>query len=348
MIKSFILSLSMLLTFPALAQKYTQPTDCRDRIAQIVCLVDPVDSSTPDRDFIKRPCMPGSEHYAEVFERHFDRSPAAIKNMYCHLNKVFIEAQFGGTAFASPVTDANGKIVGGAVGIRKEVLDNPTTYPQWLSWKEETSFGGSKTITGPSLNLIHYDSNLNTHEMFIDFVLAHEFGHLFDMANRLNQLDDCRWEEDANGEEHLVGACTPKPGSWTALSWQQAQTPLPANDYPLRKETCFYFCNGKFLAPADSTTIFNGLVGSNFVSTYAASNIGDDWAESFAYFMMIQAQGFQLSVETHGNFFDLTGHFASDLLASKRTYTESFLRSPFLYPGEDNVIVISRKKIIDR
>src|SRR5437868_8640862 len=109
MIKSFILSISMLLTLPALAQMYTQPTDCRDRIAQIVCLVDPVDSSMPDRNFIKRPCMPGSEHYAEVFERHFDRSPDVIKNMYCHLNRVFIEVQFGGTAFASPVTDASGR-----------------------------------------------------------------------------------------------------------------------------------------------------------------------------------------------------------------------------------------------
>lgn len=347
MTKLFCLSFSLLLTLPALAQKYSQPSDCRSHIAQIVCLVEPADPSTPESGYLNRPCKPGGENYQSYFERHYDRSPDVIKNMYCHLGKIFVETSFQGTAYASQLVDANGKMTGGAIGIRKEVLDNPLTYPQWLSWKEETSFGGSTTVTGPSLNLIHYQANINTHDLFLDFVIAHEFGHLFDFTNRLNQLADCRWEDDDHGG-HLVGSCTPMAGSWTVLSWQGPGSPTPANDYPLRKETCFYFCNGHYLPEAGSTAMFSGLLGSNFVSTYAASNMSDDWAETFAYYTMIQARGFQLYVETHGNVFDLTGHFASDLLVSKRAYVTAFLQSPFLYPGEGNVTPTSQITIIDR
>jgi len=346
MIRFFILSLLLCFSLSAAAQQFPQPADCRDRIASIICLVEP--ASDTDSNLFKRPCLPESSQYQSIFERHYDRSPEVIKKMYCHLERVFVEKSFPASAYASPITDSDGKIVSAAVGIRQEILDSPQSYPHWLTWKEEVSFGGSTSTTAPSMNLIHYQSNDNSPDMAVDFIMAHEFGHVFDFVNKFNQLLDCKWEKDPNGDMRPVGSCTPAPDSWSALSWAGIFQPLPANDYPLRKETCFYFCNGKFLSPNDSAVIFNGLMGSNFVSTYAASNMGDDWAESFAYYIVTKARGVQLQVETQGIAFDLTGHFHSSYMTTKRTYIENFLQGPFLYPGEGDVHQSSLKIIIDR
>jgi hypothetical protein len=315
----------------AFAQNPTPFADCRSQIAQVICLVDPVDSQVPGQDFFNRPCLPESKNYQSFFEAHFDRSDVVLQKMYCHLQKIFVEKISFGTAYAAVMPDANGKIIGGILGIRQEVLDNPLEFPSFLSWKEEISFGGSIKSTDPLLNLIHYQSNPMSHSFTIDFLLAHEFGHLFDFANHVVQVSDCEWDDKTDSQ---VGTCTVVPNTWGALSWSHAQKALPEQDYFLRDKTCFYSCNGTFLSPADTVTIFNGLMTSNFVSTYAASNMSDDWAESFAYYILSAAHPFNWQVETQGVTFDLTGHFQGDLLAGKRTYIESFLNGAILYPGE--------------
>jgi hypothetical protein len=331
MLRIAAFGLLLVTTLPAFAQNPAPFADCRSQISQIICLVDPVDSQAPDQDFFNRPCLPESKNYQSFFEAHFDRSPVVLQKMYCHLKKINVEKTSFGTAYAATMPDANGKTIGGIIGIRKEVLDHALEFPSFLSWKEEISFGGSITSTDPRLDLIHYQSNPMSPSFTIDFLLAHEFGHLFDFANHLVQVSDCDWDDKTDTQ---VGTCTVVPNTWGALSWSHAQKALPEQDYFLRDQTCFYSCNGKFLSPLATTTIFNGLMSSNFVSTYAASNMSDDWAESFAYYILSSAQPFNWQVETQGVTFDLTGHFHGDLLAGKRAYIQNFLNGPVLYPGE--------------
>jgi hypothetical protein len=91
---------------------------------------------------ISPPCLPEGENYHLAFEHHFDRSPPIIQKMYCHLSRIMIEKSFSATAYAQLDTDSSGKVIGGIVGIRKELLGNPMKFDEWLSWKEESSFGG--------------------------------------------------------------------------------------------------------------------------------------------------------------------------------------------------------------
>jgi len=319
--------------------------NCRNQIAHIVCWVDPVDSQVPGQNFFNRPCLPDSKKYQGFFEAHFDRSEAVLQKMYCHLEKIFVEKTAFGTAYAAIMPDANGKTTGGIIGIRQEVLDNPLEFPSFLSWKEEISFGGSIKSTDPRLNLIHYQANPMSHSFTIDFLLAHEFGHLFDFANHLVQVSDCDWDEETDSQ---IGTCTVVPNTWGAFSWSHAQKALPEQDYFLRDKTCFYSCNGTFLSPADAVTVFDGLMTSNFVSTYAASNMSDDWAENFAYYILSKGRPFGWQVETQGVIFDLTGHFQGDLLAGKRAYIEKFLQGSILYPGESNIVTTRAPFYIDR
>lgn len=61
--------------------------------------------------------------------------------MFCSLNYIFIEKEFFGTAYASPLKDSNGNIIGAMMGIRQSVLDENLNLETWASWKEQLSFG---------------------------------------------------------------------------------------------------------------------------------------------------------------------------------------------------------------
>lgn len=287
-------------------------SDCRDRIQKLVCLANPVESGNPD-DGYNRPCLNGSEQYAIHFERHFDRSHELIQKMYCHLTKIFIEQNSEGTAYAGPVMDAGNKMIGALFGIRKEILGANLSFDSWLSWKEETTFGGGTISTGPRMGLIEYKSNKASNDFLIDYVIAHEFGHLFDFANGLQKRN---------------------PGSWADISWVNFGEAKPEFDFPLRDKICFYFCEGKFLDKKDAVTMFTDLLKTNFLSPYASRYGEEDWAESLALYLYTVNNGLKLEVTVSGQTFNLTEHFYSPLMKEKRDYIEGFLKSSYIYPGE--------------
>lgn len=306
---------------------------CRDRIRQIVCLVEPRTGDWEGND--TRACEATAFDYAAPFEAHYDRSSPLLQKMYCHLDRIYVEKSFEGTAYAGLVTDPqNNTLVAGTIGIREEVLHGATDFYRWLSWKEETSFGGSTDSRSPLGGVVSYGGNGNAGELFFDHVLAHEFGHIFDFTAGLNGYDDCRWEEKPGGSWERIGICVPRPGSWTALSWGAGDPkPLPAFDFALRANLCFYFCQGHFMAPDQAGELFRQLLGSPFVSTYAATNSGDDFAETLAYVILHAEKAVQWTVTAGGQVFDLSQHFRSEALRPKREYIERWLASGVQYPG---------------
>lgn len=314
---------------PAVAKSLA---DCRAKIKNIICWVDPMSqdedqSQGPDQ----RTCLVGGEKFATHFEGHFDRSPEFIQSMYCHLDKIWVEKDFIATAYASPVIDARGNVTGGGVGIRQEVLDSPMTFDAWLSWKEETSFGGPLKTTDPGLNLINYRSNRDTKEFFFDYVMNHEFGHLFDFSNSLNKLK-CEIVKDENGNPRYE--CQMLPGGWGDLAWLSLFQPKPENNYAFRDKLCFYFCGGNPIAPENADDLFSGLVKTGFHSTYASGHPMEDWAEAFALTIGHDILGLNYGLEIGGRYFDLSQHFYSPVMADKRDYVRKFIAGPKKYPGQ--------------
>lgn len=286
-------------------------SECRAHIAKAVCWVEPAqDGALADE---LRPCLKDGYKYVSFFENHFDRSSDLIKKMYCSVDKLWVEKKLSSSAYASPLFDTNGQIAAGGVGVRQEILDANLGFDQFLSWKEETSFGGSLKSTDPQMNLIQYSSNKATKDFFVDYVMDHEFGHLFDFANKLNH----------------TGA-----GSWTDLSWKNMRFPKAENDFPLREQLCYYSCGANFIPHAQATKLFSDLLATNFLSTYASSHPMEDWAESFALYISTVQLGLNLEIHIQGQNFKMTEHFHSPLLKSKRDYVENFLKSGFKYPGE--------------
>lgn len=306
MIKGLAIIFSVFIGSAAFGNKTLDTSLCRQKIAKSLCLVIAPEDFDQNQNPAMLPCSPGGENYLTFFEGHFDRSNPLIQKMYCHIDKILVTDAIPGSAMSISGYALPNVTVGATIAVRKELLDAPMTFDQWISWKEETSFGGSASTQGTPMGLINYKSNRNTQEFALDFLLNHEFGHLFDFANRLRS-------------------------EWSKLSWDTNAKPLAQYDFFNRQELCFYFCNGRFADPNMASTSFEGLLNTSFATLYAASGAADDWADTFALYVMSEEQGLQLEVETQGQHFDITSHFYSEKLAAKREFIRKFLEGNILF-----------------
>ena len=302
--------------------------DCREHIAKVVCLVD---AAKPGAKPADRPCLEGGADYAGFFEKLYDNYPPAMQKMFCSLDYLFIEKTFVGTAYAGTILDPAGNPMGAVMGIRKSVLDEALNLSTWASWKEQLSFGGIKdnyTLT-PSLPQITSISASGVSD-FLYFVVAHEFGHIFDFANKLNFTSTCKPKSPDTEDPE----CDMADGSWGAMTWSTNFTPKPQFDYAHRKQLCFYWCNEALITAAETPELFAGLQGSPFLSTYASSNPWDDFADSLAYYLMDQNLNTTYVIDTkHGATLDIMAKMRSPVFAPKYQYIQNFLsRTDIIYP----------------
>lgn len=304
---------------------------CRAHIAKVICLVDPVDDiDKPIEKPIERVCLEGGQNYTAIFERLYDNYPPAFQKMFCSLHHLYIEKKFFGTAYAGTIEDENKKIIGAVMGIRQSVLDENLNLQTWASWKEQQSFGGVKdsyTIL-PHLPQIETTSQTNAND-FLYFVIAHEFGHIFDFANDINAFKTCKEYPDEGDPE-----CEMAEGTWGAISWITESTAKPANEFPNRKGLCFYSCGQTPLSPELAPQIYADLHKTEFISTYATTQPWDDFADSLGYYLSAQNLKTRYILDTRqGQQYDIIEKLYSPVFAKKYQYIEQFLqRSDIVYP----------------
>ncbi|MGE3260932.1 MAG: hypothetical protein AB7K68_04045 [Bacteriovoracia bacterium] len=315
------------LKFPK-AAKALAAESCRENIARTVCLVDPI----PDHENLgARICLEGGQAYAKYFENLYDRYPPALQKMFCSLRHIYIEKKMAGTAYAGLNRDTNGNPDGALMGVRKSVLDEELDLNTWATWKEQLSFGGGNSYRNPlpTLPTITSFNSAGTSD-FLYFVITHEFGHIFDFANNLNQTQNCTTPVDKTQQPE----CEMVPGSWGSISWATSQKAKPENEFPLRKYLCFYWCNGQTIAHNDVLNVYSGLADTDFISLYATSQAWDDFADSLAYYLSYKNLGASYSIDTkQGPSYDIMEKLHAPIFAKKREYIERFLeRSDIVYP----------------
>jgi hypothetical protein len=293
-------------------EPWDRPTDCRAHIATAVCVVN-AGSST-----LKRPCLDGAAPYIAQFEALYDSFTPELQKMFCSLRHLYIENQITSTAYAQSLVKSDGTPAGGAnVGIRRSILDQALHYAPWESWKEQLSFGGTTQSYVPSATLPFYElTGPDNIQVFLYAVMAHEFGHLFDFANGLNRFGSTG------------------PTGWSVLSWSNASTPIPNDDFADRKKFCFYSCGGNTSDISIANALYSALDQTSFISSYAATNPWDDFAESISYYYLHQHLGRDVTLNTsQGMQFPVTGKLSAPVFTQKLNYIQNFLsRSDILYP----------------
>lgn len=307
--------------------------DCRARIKTVMCLVDPLPENQnpkqkPEQSPALRPCLPGGEDYAGAFEAIYDQYPESLQKMFCSLERIFVEKEFVGTAYAGLFVDEQGAKHGAVIGVRKSILETPMSLEFWASWKEQLSFGGIYDHYELTPGLPFVEAKTSSTNEFLYFVLAHEFGHIFDFANSVNQFS-CPNPTSGDDEN-----CLSMDGSWSSLSWRTSGQTNPESDFTNRSKLCFYWCADHPLSPELQDETYVGWLGTNFISLYSSSNPYDDFAESLAYLAIHDhLQPSYVIRSGTGSLFDVVAKFESDTFAAKRTYVEQFLqRADLIYP----------------
>ena len=298
---------------------FSDDSDCRERIAEILCLVNPPDENNPYATMYNRPCLEEGVEFKNIFQAHYDQAHPVIKKLYCSLEKIWIENQLSTTAYATPIYDNSDTLVAAGIGIKKEFLLASPKLGDWFTEKEVTSYGNEK-------NALSFKTKKNNHSA-VYYALNHEFGHILDYANKLNQY------ETPCGSMTNTKDCQPTQDSWSVLSWKNASQINQENDHPLFRDLCFYQCGGEYISIEKAPLIFEALFKTNFISTYSTINPKEDWAETFAVYLETLDEKLDLNVETPKKTFNLSSHFNSHNLKSKRMFIEKFLNSNIKYPG---------------
>jgi len=301
-------------------------SDCKANIRKRLCLVDPPKEG---QNPLLRTCQEGGLDYAPTLEKLYDAYPASFQKVFCSLKVIFIEKEFEGTAYAGLVEDEKGKILGSQMGIRKSVLDQGLNLRTWATWKDQLNFGGNPRgyewlATLPEIHTQNRQKDLND---FLYFVIAHEFGHIFDFANHVNQTTICDPDEKPS-------RCQMLPNTWGALSWKTADGVLPSSDFENRGRLCFYWCSSNYMSQALVPSVYKGLASVNFMSLYAATNPWDDFADSTAYYLMSQKLDAEYWIETKtGKNYDIIRKLYSPLMKEKLSYLKKFYsRKDLKYP----------------
>ena len=308
---------------------WVRPTDCRANIKNVICIVGEQKDGEDPR---KRACESGAEPYVAVFEELYDNYPPYLQKMFCSLQRIFIEKNFFGTAYAGPLATSGGAIDGALIGIRKSVIDERLTLSKWASWKEQLNLGGDQQkydlkFEYPKYNVEGSDASTD----FVYFVITHEFGHLFDFANGVNdfvQSPDCMAKGDT------WDTCPARPGTWSALSWQSVHQARADKEYPLRTKLCFYDCNPSGINANETIDLYQGLNGSVFASSYGSTNAYDDFAEMLALSTVADIRKQKITVSASADVqFDLTARTHEPVLKEKADYLKNlFSRTDLKYP----------------
>ena len=304
--------------------------DCRAEIAKVICLVD---ATATLQNTMSRPCLEGGEKYASFFENLHDRYPKALQKMFCSLEKIFVENDADFSAYSNAIETPDGA-THAVIGVRRSMLDSALDLSTWASWKEQISFGGNFNSYEPNakLPMIHAETNSPG---LLYFIITHEFGHLLDIANRLNTTENCH---EVEGKDYLE--CDFAKGTWGSVGWLTDDTPRPENEFEHRVDICFYACNGIFAKTDWIQSVYSDFFEkTDFISLYAATQPGEDFADSLAFFIaskyILQNYVIQITDPVGGDkiSFDITKKLQSDKFRKKREYLERLMeRNDLIYP----------------
>jgi hypothetical protein len=267
---------------------------CEVSLKQAVC---ETTAGTPviTRNPLAVQCSPDSSKYVPALMEIFDETPEKMRLSLCSLEKIFISDAITSTAFASALTNGFGEIVGGYVGFKKGTfVEQPSTH-DLVSWKEQLAFGGSTVFLAndPSLVQISYDLKMTTLKKDgLFYVLMHELGHLIDFNNQVNSRF--------------------APTGWSRLSWKTADTPLDSARFAHQEDFCFYDCSS-YLKREQGLEIYTSLRDSAFMTSYAGQNNYEDFAEFWAWHLMLGSKDPKFEITIPGETtIDLMPAFAAN------------------------------------
>jgi hypothetical protein len=226
-----------------------------------------------------------SPQYFEAFQKAYDLFPAPLKSFMCTFGQFNLLSDMQSSANA-------------AMKFRKGFWDQGLSQDRWATWKEQLSFGVPNDETYQNRDdLPRVQIRLSGQEPgFLYFMLAHELGH--NINRDRNFLD--RWRKTYHS---------------------------PLNAVIQSKKFCRYWCGTKeALDPSEIPAIYGNLYGQSVLpTTYGAADEEEDFADSFAIYVVLLSGGSYEVLLPDGSVFSLrdlynSPRFAENLALLKEAY----------------------------
>jgi hypothetical protein len=182
---------------------------------------------------------------------------------------IYICSNLGGTGISGFVYD-NDKVVGGYI-----IIDGDMIYKkanEWISYKESSVF---KNSNPSNLSIKIAESDNNTEEFALNYILLHELGHI--ISQTMSVLPDQRDKfRDFTKYE------------FTKNIWLNEEVSMYDDTiFQSRNKLKFYSTNSEFEIDTNAEDIYNSLNKTSFPTLYSAMNPDDYFSECFVSYITI-------------------------------------------------------------
>ena len=303
---------------------------CKARIQGLLCLVDAWE------DGKERVCLAGSETYAPRMVEVYETLPPKMQKLFCSMKVIFVEKTLSSLAYAGVSgVDEQGPF-NAVMGIREGLLARDENTNDVFGWKEQKAFG----VQAPPYQVLPgsplVKAKMTGKNTALQYIVIHEIAHVLDFANSANNFVCKQGEtcDDDNWDQEYMRKHIPAPASWSALSWSNSIDPKPSFDFPLHEKLCFYDCQNNGLSLQQMPEFYRQLNAVEFITTYAAVNPWEDFAESSAFHYLSQQAGFEYHLKDPNATYFLNRKWYA--MKDKREWIENFYAQDLKYPRIKN------------
>lgn len=209
-------------------------------------------------------------------------APAARRHIRDHVVAIFLARDLGSTAYGELLRDFGANKMGFIV-LDVDALNRRAN--DWITWRERSPFAGSGPtqliagIAGPAGD---------TRAAAIRYILLHEIGHIVGVAKKAHSS----WFDGGD----------PKDFGFSAISWVAAADGKGKDSrfdaaFTQRRRITYYRFEDALLNAAQMVEIYKQLTVTDFVSLYAATNMYEDFAETYAMYVHVVLQGQSWTVD---------------------------------------------------
>jgi len=235
-------------------------------------------------------------------------------HIHDHVVAVFLVEELGGTAYGELLNGFDKNKLGFIV-LDVGSLDKRAN--EWFSWKANSPFAikGQYRIEGKI-----EQKNNDIRKYAIQYILLHEVGHLVGVA------------KGAHPDWFTGGP--PQKWPFTRLSWQTWDGGFKGkskydNIFPNRSRLKFYSFEDAQLTADEIDETYMQWLKTDFVSLYAAINMYDDFAETYAMYVhvVLQNRPWKIRIQEQGKTVrEIVNPILDKRCASKKRYLDRMFK----------------------
>ncbi len=208
---------------------------------------------------------------------------------------IFSVKELGGTGYVCAVYNKEGNEKYGLIVLDVDVLMKKKAN-EWATWKENSGFR-PKPDGKVKLKAVIEEEENNTVVNAFRYIILHEMGHVLGMVTKSHP-----WWTDWFVKKKVKMDFPFQWFSWAIMGKNKVRS-LFDDKFPERKYIKYYAFENAKLTSEQIPAIYNKLIKyTNFPSLYAAQNMYEDFAESFAtYFhVVMDKRPWQIIIEQDG------------------------------------------------